>query len=67
MLSESTQNFKLTTDKIGPQSLLNKNYDYDIKIENRIDFRIKGCWKNILIFTDGPTDQNGHTGFGSSA
>ena len=44
-------------------SLLNKNYNYD-QIENRNEFNIKDCSENILVFTDGSKDQNGHTDFG---
>ena len=42
--------------------MLNKNYD--IKIENKNEFKVKDCDENILISTDGSKDQNEHTGFG---
>ena len=28
------------------------------------EVKIKDCQENILIFTDGSKDQNGHTGYG---
>ena len=34
---------------------------FKLTIENRDDVTIKYCLENILIFTDGSKDQNGHT------
>ena len=42
----------------------NLNIKYGINIENKNEIRIKDCYENILIFTDGSKNQNGHTGYG---
>ena len=52
----------IKTDKISPTSILDKKYK--TCSEKRENIQTKDCTTNLLIFTDGSKDDNGHTGYG---
>ena len=50
-------NPNINSDKIGPYSILNKNYD--INIEDRGNIEMKDCCENTFIITDGSKTRMG--------